>query len=108
MSLNERCFMVSKKMKIGTQLALGVAGAVLISLLLIVLGISNMRTIKAQLDKVSDDRLPKIIATKDMQINIRTAGVAIRNLVLPTDDETKKAEKERLVLLSAGKPTNIA
>ena len=92
--------MANTKIKIGTQLTLGVVVAVLISLMLIGMGIYNMRAIKAHLDKVSDDRLPKIIATKDMQINIRTAGVAIRNMVLSTDDQTKIAEKERLVKLN--------
>jgi methyl-accepting chemotaxis protein len=93
---NERPVMANTKMKIGTQLALGVTVALLVCLVLIGLGIYNMRTIKGHLDKVTDDRLPKIIATKDLQINIRSAAVAIRNLVLPSGDDIKKTEKDRL------------
>jgi methyl-accepting chemotaxis protein len=92
--------MASTKMKVGTQLALGVAVAVLVSLTLIGLGIYNMRTIKAHLVEVSNDHLPKIVATKDMQININAAAVAIRNMVLPSDDATKKAENDRLASLN--------
>ncbi|KQV83017.1 methyl-accepting chemotaxis protein [Rhizobacter sp. Root1221] len=81
-------------------LATKFTAAVIVSAVLLVamigMGTFSMSTIKHHLDKVADDRVPKVIAAKDMIINLRTAGVAVRNIALLSDEAGMKKEKDRL------------
>jgi len=82
--------------KLATKFTVAVMLATVLLIAMIGMGAFSMSSIKHHLDKVADDRVPKVIAAKDMVINLRTVGVAVRNIVLITDEAGMKKEKERL------------
>ncbi|HSW08916.1 methyl-accepting chemotaxis protein [Aquabacterium sp.] len=85
-----------QNMKLATKFTAAVVIATVLLIGMIALGTFSMGSIKHQLDKVADERLPRVIAAKDMVINLRTVGIASRNIVLLTDEAGMKKERDRL------------
>ena len=82
--------------KVATKFTAAVIVASVFLVAMIGMGAFSMSTIKNHLHKIADDRLPKVIAAKDMVINLRTVGVSVRNIALLTDEAGMKKEKERI------------
>ena len=82
--------------KLATKFTVAVVIATVLLIAMIGMGGFSMSTIKHHLDKVADDRVPKVIASKDSVITLRTVGLVARNIVLLTDEPGMKAEKDRL------------
>ena len=82
--------------KLATKFTVAVVLATVLLIAMIGMGAFSMSTIKDHLDKVADDRVPKVMAAKDMIINLRTVGIAVRNIVLLADEAGMKKEKDRL------------
>ena len=87
-------------LKIGQRLAAGIAVAALFLLTIIWVGVSRLGEVKEQLDLIAKDRLPKIVAAKDMKDNIRTRAQIVRNIVLLEDAGEIAAQAEQLSALS--------
>jgi hypothetical protein len=83
-------------MKIGRRLGLGVTVSALLLAATVWVGISRITEVKQALDIIADDRLPKIVAVKDMKENIRTRASVVRNIVLLHKDEDIRKEAEAL------------
>ena len=83
-------------MKIGRRLGLGIAVSALLLAATVWVGVSRLAEVKLALDTIADDRLPKIVAVKDMKENIRTRASVVRNIVLLHKDEDIRKEAEAL------------
>ncbi|MDR7376511.1 methyl-accepting chemotaxis protein [Rhodoferax ferrireducens] len=72
-------------LKIGTRLGLGIALSASLMAGMVWVGASNMGAIKNMLDTATNDRMPKIIAGKEIKDNIRVRAILVRNMVLLED-----------------------
>ncbi len=86
-------------MKIGQRLGFGIAVAALLLVAMVWIGISRIGAVNTMLDTIADDRLPKIVAIKDMKENIRTRASIVRNIVILSDAADMKKEGETLAIL---------
>jgi len=82
--------------KLATKFTAAVIIAAVLLIAMIGMGTLSMGTIKHHLDKVADDRVPKLIAAKDSIITLRYVGLVARNIVLLTDEAGMKVEKDHL------------
>ena len=84
--------------KLATKFTTAVVVAAALLTTVVGIGAFSMGTIKGHLEKIVDDRLPKVVAAKDIVINMRTIGVSVRNIALlpETDEAGKKKEKDRI------------
>jgi methyl-accepting chemotaxis protein len=85
-----------QNMKLATKFTTAVVIAAVLLATMIGIGAFSMGTIKTHLDRIADDRQPKVIAAKDIIINMRTIGVTARNIALLTDEAGMRKEKDRL------------
>jgi methyl-accepting chemotaxis protein len=83
-------------MKIGHRLGIGISVSVALLAGTVWVGVSRLGDVKTSLDRIADDRLPKIVAAKDMKDNIRARGAVVRNIVLLSEPAQKKKEAELL------------
>jgi methyl-accepting chemotaxis protein len=83
-------------MKIGRRLGFGISVSVALLAVTVWVGVSRLGDVKASLDTIADDRLPKIVAAKDMKENIRTRASVVRNIVLLSEPADMKREAETL------------
>jgi methyl-accepting chemotaxis protein len=83
-------------MKIGQRLGLGIAVSAALLALTVWVGLSRLGDVMAAIDTIADDRLPKIVAIKEMKENIRTRASLIRNIVLLSDEADMRKEVESL------------
>ncbi len=83
-------------MKIGRRLGLGIAVSTALLSMTVWIGISRLGEVKAALDTITGDLLPKIVAVKDMKENIRTRASVVRNIVLLTDETEMRKEAAAL------------
>jgi len=83
-------------LKIGQRLGLGIAVSAALLAITVWVGVSRLGEVKTALDTITDDRLPKIIAIKEMKENIRTRASVVRNVVLLTDEADIRKEAEAL------------
>ncbi|CAN5281451.1 methyl-accepting chemotaxis protein [soil metagenome] len=86
-------------MKIGQRLGLGIAVAALLLIAMVWIGISRIGAVNTMLDTISADRLPKIVAIKDMKENIGTRAAIVRNIVILSDAADMKKEGEALAVV---------
>jgi methyl-accepting chemotaxis protein len=83
-------------LKIGQRLGLGIAVSAALLAITVWVGVSRLGEVKTALDTITDDRLPKIIAIKEMKENIRTRASVVRNVVLLTDEADIRKEADAL------------
>ena len=83
-------------LKIGQRLGLGIAVSAALLAITVWVGVSRLGEVKTALDTITDDRLPKIIAIKEMKENIRTRASVVRNVVLLNDEADIRKEAEAL------------
>jgi methyl-accepting chemotaxis protein len=88
-------------LKIGTRLTAGIVASALLLIVLIWISVSRMSDIKNHLDIATADRLPKVIAAKDIKDNIRARSLLARNAVLQTDPAEVRKEGERYAKVRA-------
>ncbi len=84
-------------MKIGTRMSLAFG---LILVLLLINGGMSLRMISqlsGDLNKLANDRLPKVVQTSDITNNINIIARALRNLIINPTKETEQAELARIV-----------
>jgi len=79
-----------KDLKIGQRLALGIAAAALLLAAMVWIAVSRLGQVKEAIDVIADDRLPKIVAVKDMKDNIRARASLVREVVILTEDDDIK------------------
>jgi methyl-accepting chemotaxis protein len=83
-------------LKIGTRLGAGIALAAVLLTAMVWVGVSNMGAIEQALALQTNDRLPKILAGKDIKDNLRARAIVSRNIVLMEDPAEKQKAIERL------------
>ena len=72
-------------LKIGTRLSAGIVVCAALLALVVWVGVSRMAHIKNDLDMATNDRIPKLVAAKDIKDNLRARALLIRNIVLQRD-----------------------
>ncbi|MFZ4287905.1 methyl-accepting chemotaxis protein [Variovorax sp. HJSM1_2] len=90
-----------KDLKIGARLSIGIALSALLLTLMVWIGLSSMGRIQANLDKAFEDRMPKIMAAKDIKDNLRLRAILARNIVLEEDEETNRRTGQRIASVRA-------
>ena len=83
-------------LKIGQRLAIGIGVATSLLVALVCVAASRLAEVKSELDVISDDRLPKLVAVKDAKDNIRARAQLIRNVVLLEKDDEIRAQSDLL------------
>ena len=88
--------MLLKNMKIGAQVAVG--GGVLLALLLLVVAVAlaHMAQIQAHLDEIARDGVTKLELVGDMRDAVNTRAIAVRDLVLLTDETAMEREMTQI------------
>ncbi|MET0208667.1 MAG: methyl-accepting chemotaxis protein [Burkholderiaceae bacterium] len=88
-------------MKIGQRMALGIALASALLAALVWNGASHARQVKASLDTIATQRVPRIVAAEDMKDNINVRARVIRNIALLEAPAEMQKEADRLAPLNA-------
>ncbi len=83
-------------LKIGVRLGIGIALSALLLAAMVWIGVSNMGAIQNQLNIATRDRLPKVLAAKNIKDNLRIRAILARNIVIQNDPEANKKVAERL------------
>ena len=83
-------------MKIGRRLGVGIAVSAALLAATVWVGVARLGDVKQALDTITADRMPKIVAVKEMKENIRTRASVVRNIVLLTTEEDMRKEAEAL------------
>ena len=78
-------------------MGLGFGLVLLLTLLVAVLGLTRMSQIQGHLDEVAGDRMTKLKLVSTMRDAMQTGAIAIRNLVLLTDEADMAAETQRIL-----------
>jgi len=86
-------------MKISHRLGAGIAVSAVLLALTVWVGISRLAEVKTTLDTIAADRLPKIVAVKDMKENISARASVVRNIVLLETEADMRKEMETLAKL---------
>ena len=83
-------------MKIGRRLGVGIAVSAALLAATVWIGVSRLGEVKQALDTITTNRLPKIVAVKEMKENIRTRASVVRNIVLLSTEADMRKEAEAL------------
>ncbi|APW40055.1 methyl-accepting chemotaxis protein [Rhodoferax koreense] len=83
-------------LKIGTRLGAGIVLAAALLAKMVWIGVANMAALQRELEMANGDRLPKIIAAKDIKDNLRARAILTRNIVLVDDIDANRKTVERL------------
>ena len=83
-------------MTVGTRLGLGFGAVITLMIIISVLGISNMRSINADLDNIIHDKFPKTVWANNMLGGINVIARAMRNALLETSPDKIKNELSRI------------
>jgi methyl-accepting chemotaxis protein len=86
-------------MKISRRLGVGIAVSAALLALTVWVGVSRLAEVKSALDTIATNRLPKIIAIKEMKENIGTRASLVRNIVLLQSEADMRKEVEALAKL---------
>ncbi|WP_461571650.1 methyl-accepting chemotaxis protein [Thiobacillus sp.] len=84
-------------MKIGARMGLGFGLMLVLTLLVAVLGLTHMSKIQGHLDDVAGDHMGKLKLVGSMRDAMQTGAIAVRNLVLLTDEADMAAETQRML-----------
>ncbi|MDO8465594.1 MAG: MCP four helix bundle domain-containing protein, partial [Gallionella sp.] len=79
-------------MKVGTRLGLGFGAVIVLLIIVALLGITNMRSIQAQLDDIVNDEFPKTVQANNMIDGINSIGVFMRDSLLVTGMDNVQKE----------------
>ena len=83
-------------MKIGLRLGLGFGLVLALMVALALVGLSRMAEIQRALDDIVLDNMVKIKHIREMREQVQTIAIAVRNVVLVTDEESMAAEAKRI------------
>ena len=83
-------------LRIGTRLGAGIGLAAVLLVAMVWIGVSNMASIQQALEQETSDRLPQILAGKDVKDNLRLRAIVSRNIVLMEDPAEKQKAIERM------------
>jgi methyl-accepting chemotaxis protein len=83
-------------MKVGTRLMLGFGAVVAILILVGGVGIVNIRTLDGYIERIAEDRMPKMIWANEIIDQINLQGRALRNVLIYRDAEQIRKELERI------------
>jgi len=83
-------------MKVGTRLALGFGVVVAVLAIIGIVGILNIESLQNQVEKLAEDRLPKIILASDIIDQVNIQGRALRNALIYDDHAAIKKELGRI------------
>ncbi|MBW8372158.1 MAG: MCP four helix bundle domain-containing protein, partial [Thiobacillus sp.] len=84
-------------MKIGVRMGMGFGLILVLTLLVAVLGLTRMSQIQGHLDDVANDHMGKLKLVASMRDAMQTGAIAVRNLVLLTDEADMAAETQRII-----------
>ena len=84
-------------MKIGARMGLGFGLVLALTLVVAMLGLTSMSQIQEHLDDVAHDHMGKLKLVSTMRDAMQTGAIAVRNLVLLTDEADMAAETQRIV-----------
>ena len=85
-----------KNMKIGVRLALGFAVVLILMFVLAVVGLSNMGKIQDHLEDISGNNIVKVALLTEMGDAVKTTAIAVRNVVMLTEDAERAPEVKRI------------
>ena len=83
-------------MKIGARLGAGIAVSAALLAATVWIGVARMGDVKASLDRIAEDSVPKIVAAKNVKDNMRARALLARNVVLLDEPEAIRKAVERL------------
>ena len=86
-----------RNMKIGAQIGLGGGLVLAMTLLIAALGLVHMSQIQGHLDDIARDGVAKIGLVGEMRDAVNTEAIAVRNLVLLTDEADMENEARRIL-----------
>jgi methyl-accepting chemotaxis protein len=85
-----------KNMKIGIRLGLGFGLVLLLLSVIAFIGVTRLAEMNGSIEKIVKDRYPKVQKAYELEGLVSENARAIRNIVLLTDDEGMKREKDRV------------
>ncbi len=83
-------------LKIGLRLGLGFGLVLALMITLAAIGLSRMAEIQDKLDDITSDDMVKVNLVREMREQVQTTAIAVRNIMLLSDEEGIAAEKQRL------------
>jgi methyl-accepting chemotaxis protein len=83
-------------MKVGTRLGLGFGAVIFLMIVIAVLGISNMRSVEADMKDIINDKFPKTVWANNVVDSVNTIARAMRNALLETDADKIQKELDRI------------
>jgi methyl-accepting chemotaxis protein len=83
-------------MKVGTRLGLGFGAVIFLMIVIAVLGISNMRSVEADMKDIINDKFPKTVWSNNVVDGVNTIARAMRNALLETDADKIQKEIDRI------------
>ncbi|WP_211923177.1 methyl-accepting chemotaxis protein [Duganella radicis] len=86
-----------KNIKIGGRLALGFSVVLVLMLALALVGLSSMAKIEDQFEEIVNGNMVKIALLTDMGDAVQTNSIAVRNVILFSDDAQRAPEVKRIV-----------
>ncbi len=85
-----------QNMKIGVRLALGFALLLALMFMLALIGLSRMEKIQDQLDDITGDNIVKVKLVTEMGNAVQTTAIALRNVILVTEESERVPEVKRI------------
>lgn len=79
-------------MTVGKRLGLGFGAVIALMIIVALIGITNMRSIQAQLDDIVNDEFPKTVQANNMVDGINAIGIFMRDSLLVTGQEDIQKE----------------
>ncbi len=83
-------------LKIGTRLGLGFALLIVLGLLMAVYGRVQLGAVDSELDRLTEDRLAKVLVLVEVRDNTQSIARTVRNAILFTDEKMLANEQKNL------------
>ncbi|NML26314.1 methyl-accepting chemotaxis protein [Zoogloea dura] len=93
-----------KNLKIGVRLGLGFAFVLVLLATISIVSISRINILNGQVVQLAEERLPKIVQTEEVRLNVQLIGRGVRNMIMSTD---KAAEKKQLEDIAKYRSRNV-
>jgi methyl-accepting chemotaxis protein len=84
--------------RIGRKLALTLSISISGLIIIIFFSFSGILSVKSNLDKITDDKYPKIVIAYKIQEQVNLNARILRNLILAPDQDNFNKEKERIIV----------
>jgi methyl-accepting chemotaxis protein len=88
-------------LKIGMRLALGFAALITLAMLIAIYGRIQLHTVDMELDRLTDDRMAKVLVLAEVKDNTQSIARTVRNAILFTDEKQLAGEQKNLTERSA-------